>query len=226
MLTMMMRNPANMLFVFTTIVLAYLVLPPFFFILHTSLVTDRGLQAGAFTIQHFANIIDSLGDVKILLWNSMVFSVGSAGLALVYGTTLAWLAERSDAPFRKVAYACAYISFAVPGIIKVVGWIMLLGPKAGILNSFGNALIGQPIFNIFTMGGMILVESFLWIPIVFLLMSTPFRSMDPALEEAATTAGSTGWQVFRRVTFPLAVPSVLAVLILTFIRSLEAFEIP
>ena len=58
---------------------------------------------------------------------------------------------------------------------------------------------------------------------MFLLMSTPFRSMDPSLEEAATTAGSSGWQVFRRVTFPLAIPSVLAVLILTFIRSLEAF---
>ena len=76
------------------------------------------------------------------------------------------------------------------------------------------------------MSGMILVESFFWIPIVFLLMSTPFRSMDPSLEEAATTAGSNGWQVFRRVTFPLAMPSVLAVLILTIIRSLEAFEIP
>ena len=226
MFAMMMRNPAHMLFLFTTVALAYLVLPPFFFILHTSLVIDRGLQAGSFTIQHFANIVESLGDVKTLLWNSMVFSIGSSAVAILYGTALAWLAERSDAPFRKLAYVSAYISFAIPGIIKVVGWIMLLGPKAGILNSLGNALIGQPFFNIFSMGGMILVESFLWIPIVFLLMSTPFRSMDPSLEEAATTAGSSGWQVFRRVTFPLAIPSVLAVLILTFIRSLEAFEIP
>jgi iron(III) transport system permease protein len=50
--------------------------------------------------------------------------------------------------------------------------------------------------------------------------------MDPTLEEAALVAGSRDWQVFRRVTLPLALPSVLAVLILTFIRSLEAFEIP
>lgn len=226
MYAMMMRNPAHVLFLFTAVTLAYLVLPPFFFILHTSLVFDRGLQAGSFTIQHFAAIIESLGDVQTLLWNSMIFSIGSSAVAILYGTTLAWLAERSDAPFRKLAYVSAYISFAIPGIIKVVGWIMLLGPKAGILNALGNALIGQPFFNIFSMGGMILVESFLWIPIVFLLMSTPFRSMDPSLEEAATTAGSNGWQVFLRVTFPLAVPSVLAVLILTFIRSLEAFEIP
>jgi iron(III) transport system permease protein len=220
------RNPAQMLFLLTTATLAYLVLPPFFFILHTSLVVDRGLQAGSYTIQHFANIIASLGDMRELLANSMIFSVGSAGIALVYGTLLAWFAERSNAPFRNLAYIAAYISFAIPGIIKVVGWIMLLGPKAGIINSFVMPFTGQPLFNIFSMQGMILVESFLWIPVVFLLMSTPFRAMDPALEEAATTAGSTGWQVFCRVTFPLALPSVLAVLILTFIRSLEAFEIP
>jgi iron(III) transport system permease protein len=226
MFALMMRNPAQWLFLLTTATLAYLVLPPFFFILHTSLVTDRGLQAGSFTIQHFVNIIDSLGDVKTLLSNSLIFSLGSAAVALSYGTALAWLAERSDAPFRKLAYVSAYVSFAIPGIIKVVGWIMLLGPKAGMLNALGVALTGQAFFNIFSLGGMVLVESFLWIPIVFLLMSTPFRAMDPSLEEAATTAGSSSWQVFRRVTFPLAVPSVLAVLILTIIRSLEAFEIP
>jgi iron(III) transport system permease protein len=226
MFAMMMRNPAQLMFLFTTVALAYLVLPPFFFILHTSLVVDRGLQAGSFTIQHFENIVESLGDVKTLLTNSMIFSVGSAAIALVYGTALAWLAERSDAPFRRLAYVSAYVSFAIPGIIKVVGWIMLMGPKAGILNAPIVALTGAPLFNIFSLSGMVLVESFLWIPIVFLLMATPFRSMDPSLEEAATTAGSTGWQVFRKVTFPLALPSVLAVLILTFIRSLEAFEIP
>jgi iron(III) transport system permease protein len=226
MFAMMMRNPAQLMFLVTSLILAYLVLPPFFFILHTSLVVDRGLQAGNFTIQHFENIAESLGDVKTLLTNSLIYSIGSAAVALVYGTVLAWLAERSDAPFRKLAYVSAYVSFAIPGIIKVVGWIMLMGPKAGILNAAVVSLTGAPLFNIFSLPGMVLVESFLWIPIVFLLMATPFRSMDPSLEEAATTAGSTGWQVFRRVTFPLAAPSVLAVLILTFIRSLEAFEIP
>jgi iron(III) transport system permease protein len=226
MFAMTMRNPTQWLFLMTGLTIAYLVLPPFFFILHTSLVTDRGLQAGSFTIQNFQNIVESLGDIKTLLTNSILFSVGSAAIALAYGTLLAWLAERSNAPFRKLSYVSAYVSFAIPGIIKVVGWIMLLGPKAGILNAAVAAVTGSPVLNIFSLPGMILVESFLWIPVVFLLMATPFRSMDPSLEEAATTAGSTGWQVFRRVTFPLALPSVLAVLILTFIRSLEAFEIP
>src|ERR1043165_958781 len=150
----MRNNPAQLLFLFTTAILAYLVLPPFFFILHTSLVTDRGLQAGSFTIQHFINIVDSLGDVKTLLSNSLIYAVSSSAVALVYGTALAWLAERSDAPFRKLAYISAYVSFAIPGIIKVVGWIMLLGPKAGILNAAVAAISGQAVFKIFSLRGL------------------------------------------------------------------------
>ena len=115
---MMMRNPAQLLFLFTTAILAYLVLPPLFFILHTSLVTDRGLQAGSFTVQHFTNIVESLGDMRALLTNSMLFSVGSAAIALIYGTALAWLAERSNAPFRNLAYVTAYVSFAIPASSK------------------------------------------------------------------------------------------------------------
>jgi iron(III) transport system permease protein len=73
---------------------------------------------------------------------------------------------------------------------------------------------------------MVFIEGLLWTPVVFLLMATPFRTMDPSLEESAAVSGSTAWQVFRRITFPLALPSGLAVLMLTFVRSLEAFEIP
>ena len=223
---MMMRNPAQMLFLFTTAILAYLVLPPFFFILHTSLVTDRGLQAGSFTIQHFINIVDSLGDVKTLLSNSLIYAVEQLRrcLGLRHGARLARRAQR-----RSISQTRLYLSLCVVRDSRHHQSCRLdhaARPQSRNAKCVGMALIGQPFFNIFSMSGMILVESFLWIPIVFLLMSTPFRSMDPSLEEAATTAGSSGWQVFRRVTFPLAVPSVLAVMILTMIRSLEAFEIP
>ncbi len=86
---MPMMNAAQWLFLLTGLTLAYLVLPPFFFILHTSLVIDRGVQAGRFTLQHFENIVESLGDIQTLLANSVIFSVGSAGIALAYGTALA-----------------------------------------------------------------------------------------------------------------------------------------
>lgn len=223
----LLANPNRWLFVLTAVVLVYLVVPPFVFILAASFLSESGPNAGAFTLEHYGNIAGSLSDFGVLLWNSFIFSVGSAVGALLLGTLLAWLTERTNAPFPSVAYISAFVSFGIPGIVKVIGWILLLGPEAGLVNVMAGNLIGaSPIFNVFSMAGMILVEAFVWTPVVFLLMTTPFRSMDPSLEEAALAAGSNNWQVFKRVTLPLALPSVLAVLILTFVRSLEAFEIP
>jgi len=215
------------LFVLTTLALIYLVIPPLYFILSASFIAEEGVETGGLTLEHYAGIFASLSDFRSLILNSAIFSVGSALVALVFGTLLAWLAERTNAPLRSVAYVSAFMSFGVPGVVKVIGWILLLGPEAGLLNVVMGDLTGVfPMFNVFSMPGMILVEALLWTPVVFLLMATPFRYMDPSLEEVATVAGSSNWQVFKRVTLPLALPSVLAVLILTFIRSLEAFEIP
>ena len=215
------------LFIIAITVVVYLVVPPLLFILISSLMPPAEETLRIPTLANFTGIFDSFSDFKLLLWNSLIFSIGSSGLALVFGTTLAWLAERTNARFRGLTYVSAFVSFAIPGIIKVIGWILLFGPEAGYLNLAAKSLTGIfPLFNVFSMGGMILVEGFLWTPVVFLLMGTPFRSMDPSLEEAAVVSGSSEWQVFRRVTFPMAAPSVLSVLILTFVRSLEAFEIP
>jgi iron(III) transport system permease protein len=215
------------LFVPIAIVIGYLVLPPLYFILYSSVSPSMESQSTGLTLANYTSIFESTSRFNELIWNSMVFAFGSAAWALVMGTVLAWLAERSNAPFRAVAYVAAFVSFAVPGLIKVIGWILLLGPEAGYLNvAFEPLTGGSPIFDIFSMSGMILVEGILWTPVVFLLMATPFRSMDPSLEEAAVVAGSSDWQVFRKITFPMATPSILAVLLLTLIRSLEAFEIP
>ncbi|HXV79389.1 MAG TPA: ABC transporter permease subunit, partial [Candidatus Binatia bacterium] len=221
------RKSGLWLFVPVSIAIAYLVLPPLYFILYSSIIPPMEMEASGLTLANYTRIFESTSRFSELIWNSMIFSVGSAAGALVFGTVLAWLAERSNAPFRAVAYIAAFVSFAVPGLIKVIGWILLLGPEAGFLNVAVESLTGiSPFFDIFSMSGMILIESILWTPVVFLLMATPFRSMDPSLEEAAVVAGSSDWQVFRKVTFPMATPSILAVLLLTFIRSLEAFEIP
>jgi len=215
------------IFIPVTLVVAYLVIPPLFFIIYSSFTPPMEAESQALSFTNYAEIVSSLSNFKLLIWNSVVFSMGSSALALVLGTTLAWLAERSNAPFRAVAYVSAFVSFAIPGLIKVIGWILLLGPRAGFLNVLFGSVTGVfPLFDVLSMSGMILIEGFLWTPVVFLLMAAPFRSMDPSLEEAAVVAGSSDWQVFKDVTVRMAMPSVLSVLTLTFIRSLEAFEIP
>jgi hypothetical protein len=71
-------NRNLVLFVATGAVVAYLVLPPFFFILTASLMAETGPETGVLTFQHYQNIFGSLGDFALLLWNSLLFSIGSA----------------------------------------------------------------------------------------------------------------------------------------------------
>jgi iron(III) transport system permease protein len=205
--------------------LLWLVIPPLVFIVQTSLLTDTG---DAFTLDHYAAVVASLRGALSLLGDSLIFAIGSDALAIVLGALLAWLTERTDVPFKGMAYIGAFLSFAVPPIVKVIGWILLFGPKAGFLNVWLSQLLHIPrgTFNVFSMGGMIAIEGLLWTPVVFLLMTVPFRSLDPSLEEAAATSGAGPLQAFRRVTLPLALPSVLAVLLLTGARSLSSFEVP
>jgi iron(III) transport system permease protein len=73
---------------------------------------------------------------------------------------------------------------------------------------------------------MIWVEGLHLSPLVFVLMVASFRSMDPALEEAALTSGASYVNIFRRITLRLAAPALASSMLIMFIRGLESFEVP
>ena len=65
----------------------------------------------------------------------------------------------------------------------------------------------------------------LTVPIATILLAPAFRRMDASLEESARTCGANTLTVLRRIYLPLLFPAMLTVVIASFIRSLEAFEI-
>jgi iron(III) transport system permease protein len=69
-----------------------------------------------------------------LLSNTLMFAIGSSLLGLLVGGILAWIVERTNTPFRKLVYVAVFLHFATPGILRVISWILLLGPKAGYMN--------------------------------------------------------------------------------------------
>ncbi|MBI4488214.1 MAG: iron ABC transporter permease [Deltaproteobacteria bacterium] len=217
----------RLLFLGTAIVLGYLVIIPLFFTLQSSFYSAKGFEAPSLSLKNYRDLFSTPG-TSALLVNSLWFAIGSSLVALVIGTLLAWIVERTNTPCKDLAYLSAFISFAIPAIIKVIGWILLLGPENGLINIWLRDLIGlqSSPFNIFTLAGMIFVEGLLWTPVVFLFMAAPFRSMDPSLEESASMSGAGVGRTFYHITFKLAMPSVLSVLLLTFVRTIESFEIP
>jgi iron(III) transport system permease protein len=164
----------------------------------------------------------------LLFWNSLKYAIGTCVVSFLIGTYLAWINERTNTPFKKVFVVMALIPFIIPGILSTIAWILLLSPKIGLINLVVKAALGleSAPFNIYSMGGMVWAEAIHLYPLVFLLMSASFRNMDTSLEEAALTAGSSTFTTFRKVTLPLMRPAMFGVMLVMFIRGIEAFEVP
>jgi iron(III) transport system permease protein len=194
---------------------AYLALVPLGYLISEAFFVD-----GRVSLEHFRDAYARTGLASVA-GASILFAAGSSALALVTGTALAFLVVRTDLPFRRTVFALALLPLIVPGILYTIAWILLASPRIGPL-----AHVLPWDFEIFGMGGMILVEGLHGSPIVFLLMAAAFRSLDPALEEAALTSGARRVTVLRRVTLPLVRPAVLAALLLMVVRALESFEVP
>jgi iron(III) transport system permease protein len=209
------------------LVLAYLTLPPVVVLVQTSLATlnVRG-EVVALTLGHYTRVLANPA-VLTLLANTLGFALGSGLLALLVGGALAWIVERTNTPLRRLGYAAALMAFALPYILYTIAWLLLLG-KGGPINAALMGLAGteEPLLNVYSLWGMILVEGFLWSPLVFLMLAAVFRAMDPALEEAALMSGANVWRAAYHVSFRLALPGIAAVVLLVFIRALESFDIP
>lgn len=221
-------TPDKLIFAATALVVAAVVLPPVVTLVRTSVLVGAGPgTTGKLSLASYAAI---LRDPQFpgLVGSTLVFAAGSTLVGLLLGAVLAWCVERTDTPFKGLAYAGSFVSFAVPGILRTIGWIFLLGPRTGTINNAFQALFHtrRVLLDVFTMPAMMLVEGTFWVPVVFLMLAATFRAMDPSLEEAAVMSGSRLLHTLRRVTFRLALPALLSALLLMFIRAIQAFEVP
>ena len=210
----------------TLVVLAVLVLPPAFILLEVSFSETRldgGL--GAFTWRHYGQLFADPHLYASAL-NSMVFAAAATSISLVFGGVLAWVTERTNAPFKPLATLTAIISLGTPYILYVTAWLFLLG-RAGPFNDAWRNLGGAGLLvDVYSLWGMVLIEGFLWSPLVFLLLSATFRAANADMEEAARMSGASVLATVWRISLRLAWPAVLAMALFVFIRNLEAFDVP
>ncbi|MGV6872398.1 ABC transporter permease [Pseudochelatococcus sp. B33] len=209
------------------IIVALLVVPPLIYLLVGSFYSiDAAGGRGELSLSNYARVLLT-AKLATSVWNSVVFAAGSAMVALFLGGLQAWLVERTNTPFKWLAYLGAIISLAIPYALYVVAAMFAFGPL-GPISAMLTLLFGPgaalPELN--SMAGMILVEGLLWAPLVFLMLSPVFRAADPSLEEAALTCGASQASTLFRVSLRLVTPAVLAVLLLVFIKAIGAFEVP
>lgn len=208
-----------------SIVVAYLALVPVCTMLYASLQSQfLGVGQSHWTFGNFPKTFTSPG-FGTLVANSFVYAAATSVVCIVIGFGLAWLVVRTNTPFKSFARAAALVPMIIPGVLNTIAWSLLLSPQQGPLNHLLHT-VGLPVFNVYSLPGMIYVQSMHIVPVAFLMGTAAFSSMDSSLEEAAMASGASPVRTFFSITVRMVRPAILSAALLMFIQTISNFEVP
>jgi iron(III) transport system permease protein len=226
-------TPSNLILVLAVVITLWLLLVPMLLLVLNSVRTGPpSFLGGPWTLRNFYVVFSSPFFYTALV-NTVVISVISTLGGLAIAVLFAWLIERTDMPFRSLAWIAVLLPLAIPGVLFALSWMLLLAPRVGLINIalralislFGFSLEEGPL-NIQSLWGIIFLSWMRGVSTIFLMIVGAFRLMDPALEEAARLSGAQPKSVLRRITLPLLMPALAAATIYSFVSHLESFEAP
>ena len=156
-------------------------------------------------------------------WQAVWLSLRVAHAASIFSLPLAiWVAHllvRRNFWGKQVLNGLVHLPLVLPPV--VTGYLLLVifgtnGPLGGWLAQFG-------IVFAFRWTGAALAAAIMAFPLMVRAIRLGIEAVNPELEEAAATLGSSRWKVFRTVTLPLIVPGLLAGTVLGFAKALGEF---
>lgn len=162
--------------------------------------------------------------MTLIAWQPVLLSLKVAFISLVFvvllGILAAYLMKNLPIPGKTAIEALFTLPLVLPPV--VTGFILLVfigkqGPVGILLSRYFDAQI------MFTPAAAIIAGTVIAFPLMYQSAKGALESIDPTLEDAARTLGSSEWRVFWTVTIPLAWPGLLSGMVLSFARTLGEF---
>lgn len=205
------------------IILAFLglfLLAPVASVIYTAFVTEEG----RFTLGHFANFFG-----QSLFRESFVNSMHVALLSVIFASLialpLAYLTVRFEFRGALIIQTLGVLPLIMPPFVGAVALQLIFG-RNGSVNLLLDQWFGFSIPIMDGLTGVIFVESLHYFPFILLNLVVSLRNIDGAMEESAQNLGCTGFRLFRRVIFPLAMPGFLAGASLVFVKVFDDLGTP
>lgn len=148
--------------------------------------------------------------------------------SLLCGVPAAWLMAMCELPGKRWLQWALILPLAMPSYIVAFVYTDLLdfsGPVQDSLRQwFGWQSAADYYFPaIRTLGGAALILGLVLYPYVYLLARTAFMEQSTSLIQSSRLLGCTPWQSFKRVSLPLARPSIAVGLSLVAMETLAEF---
>ncbi|WP_213773811.1 molybdate ABC transporter permease subunit [Bradyrhizobium sp. dw_78] len=163
-------------------------------------------------------------DISPTEWTAIALSLRVATVATLIATPIgigvAWLLARRDFWGKSLIDALIYLPLVLPPV--VTGYLLLLTfGRRGLVGAWLANQLG--IVLAFRWTGAALACGVMSFPLLVRPMRLSIEAVDRKLEQAAATLGAAPWQVFLTVTLPLALPGVLAGMVLGFAKAIGEF---
>jgi molybdate transport system permease protein len=156
-------------------------------------------------------------------WTAIALTLRVALVATLVATPLgiavAWLLSRKNFPGKILLEALVHLPLVLPPV--VTGYLLLL--TFGRHGAVGELLAEFGIVLAFRWTGAALACGVMGFPLLVRPIRISFEAIDLRLEQAATTLGASPLNVFSSVTFPLALPGIIAGMVLCFAKALGEF---
>ena len=187
-------------------------------------------SSGASTFTGFANYTKLVSDGEF--WNGLYVTfalyVLSMALQLVFGVYLAMLlfhSRRLSGLLRSLLIS----PFMMPPVVAGMMWLVILDPSLGAANYILEAAglppsewLASPTWVIPTVA---LIDTWQWAPYVALIVLGGLQSLPPSVYEAAQIDGASPARIFRRITLPLLLPTIVTAAVLRSVDLLRFFDI-
>lgn len=157
------------------------------------------------------------------VWVPLLLSLKVAGWATflntILGVAAAYAIARSRSSVRDIVDAVLTLPLVLPPTVLGYYLLVLVG-RRGV---FGAWLDQLGIELVFTWQGAVLASTVVAFPLVLKSARAAFEGVDHQLENAARVLGISETAIFFRVTLPMALPGIVAGVLLAFARALGEF---
>jgi ABC-type spermidine/putrescine transport system permease subunit I len=183
---------------------------------------EKGNLSGA----HYYNMIQ-YPVYAAVFWNTLGISIGTTLICILLGYPVAYYLSGSKSNWATALLIAVTLPFWVSVLVRTYAWMIILG-RYGVVNSVltNLGLIDGPLKMMYNRFGVYVGMVYVMLPYAILPMLSVMQGIDRTLLRAADSLGSTPWQSFKNVFFPLSLPGVGAALLLTFIRCMGFFVTP
>jgi sulfate/thiosulfate transport system permease protein len=153
------------------------------------------------------------------IWMTLLTALIVLPVNIVFGVAAAWAIARFRFPGRRALLVIIEIPFAISPVIAGLCFLLIYGAYGPI----GAPLMSQGVQLMFNLTGIVLVSLFVTCPFVMREVLPVLQVTGEDEEKAALTLGASGWQIFRYVTFPNILWSLIHGAILATARAMGEF---